>query len=116
MATGPRLSINCPHCLAKARVRTSREETILSKRLNFECSNFDCGHTFVAALDIIHTVRPSACPDPRVVLRQAPPRAIPAAANDDDTCHPRIMAGPEVPALRAANDDDPFPCAVATGG
>jgi len=106
--------MNCPHCLAKARVRSSCEETNLSKRLNMECSNFDCGHTFVAALDIIHTVRPSACPDSRVQLRMSPPRSIPAPANDDDTAI--RTAGPEVPALRPANDDDSFACAVSTGG
>ncbi len=110
-----RLTMNCPHCRSKAVVRTSREETSLSKRLSLECTNFDCGHAFVAALDILHTVRPSACPDPSVTLRIAPPRAVPIAANDDLPGRAPI-AGPEVPAVKAANDDDAFACAVATGG
>lgn len=32
------------------------------------CSNVGCGHTFIAVVEVIRTVSPSACPDPEVCL------------------------------------------------
>ncbi len=117
MATGPRLSIDCPHCGQKARTRSSRAVGPTYKQLNMQCSNLECGHTFAAALEILYTIAPSARPNPEINLRMAPPRskALPTPANDDGA--PAKFAGgcgPEVPPL-AANDDDGCAEAVATG-
>lgn len=102
MATGPRLSIECPHCREKASVRTSRAVSPTYKHLNFQCSNLECGHTFAAALEVLYTIAPSATPNPEINLRTAPPRQRLAAANDDG---PFGASAPEVAPLRAANDD-----------
>ena len=99
-------TIACPHCRSRARVRTSREVTRTYRQLQLECSNIECGHTFAAELTVTHTISPSACPDPEIHLRQAPPRN---TANDNTPC------GPEVP-LTAVNDDDAVTEAVFTAG
>lgn len=69
------LSLRCPHCETRARVRTSRQVTALVSDLNMACDNSECGHTFAAQIQIVRTISPSACPDPRVQLPVAPPRA-----------------------------------------
>ncbi len=114
MATGPRLSIECPHCREKARTRSSRAVSPTYKHLNFQCSNIECGHTFAGALEILYTIAPSAIPDPEIHLRMAPPRrqGLPVPANDDGVFG---ASAPEVAPLRAANDDDGHGEAVATG-
>ncbi len=106
-----RHAIACPHCKSNARVRTSRGITSTYRQMSLECGNVECGHTFGAELTITHTISPSACPDPEVHLRIAPPR-IRRADNDNlrparDTKGAAIMrqSGPEVPPPPAANDD-----------
>lgn len=103
----------CPHCKNDARVRSSRALTPTYRQLYLQCGNVTCGHTFAAELTITHTISPSACPDPTIELRQAPPRR--RAANDNVVANAAV-SGPEVPPIRAANDDDPLGEAVATGG
>ncbi|HEX8402262.1 MAG TPA: ogr/Delta-like zinc finger family protein [Allosphingosinicella sp.] len=114
MATGQRLSIHCPHCEQKARVRNSRAVSPTYKHLNFECTNFDCRHTFAAALEILYTIAPSARPNAELNLRTAPPRSR-AAANDNGSAPIVLPGGPEVPPLSAANDDDRAGEAVSYG-
>lgn len=101
VTTSSTLSIKCPHCRSAATTRTSREITPVYREVYFSCSNFECGHTYKAALSIVATISPSAMPDPRVVIPMAPQRPRPSApaiipANDDD----RVAA-------KAANDDQP---------
>lgn len=52
-------AIACPHCEAKAIVRDSTEITPMVRELRLSCTNDDCGHTFVAQLSVIRTIRPS---------------------------------------------------------
>lgn len=98
----------CPHCGEPARIRSSRTVTPLYRQLNLQCSNVDCGHTYAAALEILYSIVPSAHPNPDIVLRRAPQRSAPIAAND----------GARVPEVtpRPSNDDDPVTEAVSTGG
>lgn len=75
---GSAVKVNCPHCGALAKSRTSKVITPLFKELRFQCSNVDgddfCGHTFVASLVIERTVVQSARPNPRIRLPISAPR------------------------------------------
>ena len=100
-------SIACPDCTSRAQVRTSRAITPTYRQLHLRCSNDDCGHTFAAELTITHTISPSACPDPSIDLRQAPPRR----RADNDNRGPGVSLAPAA----AANDDDALPEAFGFG-
>lgn len=70
---GPRLKtefhrIACPHCLSPATIRRSNQVTNLTREYAFACTNFECGHTFSATMEITRTLSPSATPDPTVRL------------------------------------------------
>ena len=60
--------IRCPHCEAQAKVRTSQQETKTMRFLTCQCTNVYCGHTFMATLEAIRTISPSAIPDADVIL------------------------------------------------
>lgn len=62
------LLIRCPHCETRSQVRTSQQETKTMRVLICQCTNAFCGHTFVASLEAIRTISPSAIPDPEVDL------------------------------------------------
>lgn len=79
---GGTLRTNCPHCLAVAHVRSSKQLTPVFKELRFQCSDIDCGHTFVASLTIDRTIVQSAKPNPRIRLPIGQPRPS-KPANDD---------------------------------
>lgn len=88
-------AISCPHCDAKSIVRTSEDVTNMVREIRLECTNGDCGHSFVAQLSVIRTIRPSRQPREGVKLPFANPNLVgPDAkpANDDQPGH--------------ANDDD----------
>lgn len=58
----------CPHCEALMLVRTSKNIHPLLKTLYLQCKNFECGFTCAASLEIVHTISPSASPNPEIVL------------------------------------------------
>lgn len=60
--------IRCPHCETRAVVRTSRQENKTLRFLTCQCTNAFCGYTFVASLEAIRTISPSAIPDAEVNL------------------------------------------------
>lgn len=62
------MRLKCPHCRARANVRTSRDMGLLSGMARYQCSNIECGHTFKALFEITETLSPSAMPNPAVVL------------------------------------------------
>jgi hypothetical protein len=104
--------INCLHCERPLRTRSSRKVVSTSVQLNLQCTNFECGATYGGVLEITHGIYPGARPNPAVQLRMAPPRRLPAPANDDGEF---AASAPEVAPLQAANDDD-LGEAIATGG
>lgn len=54
------LKITCPDCQAKAIIRkTNRKHPELSD-IYCQCSDVECGHTFVMNLTFSHTLSPSA--------------------------------------------------------
>lgn len=82
--------VKCPHCNSMARIRTSKTVTPLHREIYFQCSNVHCGHSFVAACDIIRTISPSLIPNPSIHLPVGKP------ANDakpPDGKVPGVMTG-----------------------
>lgn len=59
----------CPHCKSVATIRTSKDMTALTRELRVQCSNVECGHTFVAIVETVRTISPSATPDPLITLQ-----------------------------------------------
>ncbi len=87
--------INCPHCQHGAAVRGSEQVTTLIREVRYRCDNDDCGHTFVATIEIVRTVRPSLRPRAGIILPVLPHRP----ANDDN----RAPANDDVPDRPAAH-------------
>lgn len=52
------ISMACPHCGSRGRVRTSIEKTATMRELYFYCSEMFCGHSWVASLEAIRTISP----------------------------------------------------------
>ena len=98
---GHRLSIDCPHCGARARVRSSRQLTPLVRSANLQCSNVECGHTFAAQLHVTHTIAPSATPRPEIVLPLAPRRQPALHAANDNGGQEVPPTGPPAGSVRA---------------
>lgn len=63
------MRVKCPHCKSSAKIRTSRNVSDLTKDLYCQCENVMCGHTFVAQIEAVRTISPSATPDPLVELQ-----------------------------------------------
>ncbi len=83
--------INCPHCGARSIVRSSEQVTPIVRELRMACDNLECGHTFVAQLTVIRTVRPSARPNPQIYLPTGdwtPPANDDAPQPDNDQLPP----------------------------
>ena len=58
----------CPHCKASSEIRTGRMVSATMRESIYQCTNVECGHTFVATTEIVRTLSPSATPDPTVNL------------------------------------------------
>jgi hypothetical protein len=65
-------SIRCPHCDGKSITRSSRELSKTMRELFYICMTPECGHTYVATLEIVRTLSPSAQPNPEVHLPLSP--------------------------------------------
>lgn len=60
--------ISCPHCNGKAIARSSRELSKTLREITFICLTPECGHTYVANLEIVRSLSPSARPNPLIHL------------------------------------------------
>ncbi|MFG5777698.1 ogr/Delta-like zinc finger family protein [Comamonas sp. J-3] len=60
--------MECPHCKATSEIRTSKPVSATMRETIYQCTNVECGHTFVANTEIVRTLSPSATPDPTVNL------------------------------------------------
>lgn len=58
----------CPHCEKYARIATSEAQSPLSRMTWFQCTNINCGHTWVEGSMVLHTICPSACPNPNIYI------------------------------------------------
>lgn len=62
------MRVTCPHCEKKANIRTSKHITAITRELYYQCSNVNCGHTWVALISAIRTIVPSQTPNPKVYI------------------------------------------------
>ena len=60
------ISLPCPHCKSPVRAAKSRTMSAMLKEITYQCQNVECGHTFVATLEVSRTVSMSAMPNPEV--------------------------------------------------
>ncbi|MYM70508.1 transcriptional regulator [Pseudoduganella sp. FT55W] len=67
-----RISIPCPHCDARATARSSRQLSKTLREIYYQCTDVECGHTFVASLEATRTLSPSSKPRTEVRLPLSP--------------------------------------------
>ena len=79
---GGTMKILCPNCQSVAKVRSSKALTPLYRELRLQCTDIDCGGTYVASVTIDRMIVPSQKPNPRIRLKVGQPRPT-APANDD---------------------------------
>lgn len=66
------IGMPCPHCEQNVRAVKSRTMSPMFKEITYMCQNPDCGHVFVAGLEVMRTLSLSAIPkqDMRIPLSQ----------------------------------------------
>lgn len=74
-----RMRVSCPHCNSKATIRTSKEMSLISREVYFQCTNHECGHTWTSILSAIRTIVPSRQPNPNVYIPLSEKNHQPAA-------------------------------------
>jgi predicted RNA-binding Zn-ribbon protein involved in translation (DUF1610 family) len=67
-----RITIKCPHCNSRAITRSAREMSITLREIVYMCLNPECGHTYVANLEVVRTLSLSAKPRQEVRLPISP--------------------------------------------
>lgn len=60
------ISIPCPHCKSRVLAKKSRTMNCLMKEITYVCQNPDCGHVFVASLEVLRTLSLSSMPNPQI--------------------------------------------------
>jgi hypothetical protein len=65
----------CPHCVTPGAVQSSRQITPTYKQFYIACRNPLCGHTWLAELHVVHSITPSAMPNPDLQIRMGPTMA-----------------------------------------
>lgn len=65
------MRMNCPHCGSKSSIRTSRPISRMTRELYCQCTNLNCGHTFVSLVEVVRTLSPSCIPDPDIARQLA---------------------------------------------
>ena len=63
-----RIVICCPHCESKAVARSSQQMSATLREITYQCTDVYCGHTYVANLEIVRTLSPSAKPNAAIDL------------------------------------------------
>ncbi|MGB6054487.1 MAG: ogr/Delta-like zinc finger family protein [Burkholderiaceae bacterium] len=66
------MKTRCPHCRQLAPVRTSHDLSLTMREIVFTCRNHLCGHVWVAVLEDVRTLSPSAVPNLSVKLPLSP--------------------------------------------
>ena len=66
------IGLPCPHCAYTVRAVKSRMMSAMFKEITYMCQNPDCGHVFVAGLEVLRTLSLSAMPkaDIRIPMSQ----------------------------------------------
>jgi hypothetical protein len=96
------MQLTCPHCDARAVIRTSRPISRTASEYYVQCTSVTCAHTWKAIMEAVTTIAPSMTPHPSVRIPLSPrsPVVMAKAANDcqslipglDTMPHPRAMA------------------------
>ena len=60
------ISLPCPHCHSRVKAAKSRTMSEMMKEITYMCQNADCGHGFVASLEVLRTLTLSSSPNPEV--------------------------------------------------
>lgn len=68
MAARGEIALPCPHCEQRSVIRSSRSLSLLSREMYYQCTNVECGHTWVALISIIRTIVPSQRANPKVYI------------------------------------------------
>lgn len=66
------ITIRCPHCNGRSIARSSRELSGTMREIFFQCLDVECGHTYVAQLEIVRTLSPSGKPNSAVRVPMSP--------------------------------------------
>ena len=67
-----RIRICCPHCLTRSVARTSLTMSPTLREITYRCENDECRYVYVAQLEIVRTLSPSAMPNPSVKVPMSP--------------------------------------------
>lgn len=62
------VNIRCPHCDGTSKARSSRQLSKTMREIFYICMTPECGHTYVATLEVVRTLSPSAQPNPDINL------------------------------------------------
>ncbi|EOY4055704.1 ogr/Delta-like zinc finger family protein, partial [Cronobacter sakazakii] len=54
------MKMTCPVCLADAKIRKTNRKHPQLADVYCQCSNMECGHSFVMNVSFSHTISPSA--------------------------------------------------------
>ncbi|MFZ6772286.1 ogr/Delta-like zinc finger family protein [Undibacterium sp. SXout7W] len=57
------IGLPCPHCEQSVRAIKSRTMSPMLKEITYRCQNEECGHVFVAGLEVLRTLSLSAQPN-----------------------------------------------------
>ena len=49
----------CPHCKASSEIRTGRMVSATMRESIYQCTNVECGHTFIVDAEVSRTLSPS---------------------------------------------------------
>jgi hypothetical protein len=63
-----RFRMHCPHCDHFARIRSSKALTPTYVEVRFECMDANCGHIWLAGVEVLRTLCPSSQPNPDVSI------------------------------------------------
>lgn len=63
-----RITIRCPICSTRAIARSSRELSVTLREITYRCENDECGHVYVANLEVMRTIVPSILSNPDVSI------------------------------------------------
>lgn len=66
------IGLPCPHCAHSVRAVKSRTMSVMFKEITYMCQNPDCGHVFIAGLEVLRTLSLSSIPsaDVRIPMSQ----------------------------------------------
>jgi uncharacterized Zn finger protein len=60
------IGMPCPHCESAVRAVKSRPMSNVFKEITYVCQNYECGHVFVAGLEVLRTLSLSSIPNDAV--------------------------------------------------